>query len=101
MEMLLTLGLLSAVMDKVPFVAASQGMSDLSTYPTDHHFWEFLALTTGTGGRVIMICPAAGVAAMGIEIIDFMWNLKKISLLASIGFASGIAVSLLQLEFGK
>ncbi|HEY0752154.1 MAG TPA: SLC13 family permease, partial [Chitinophagaceae bacterium] len=93
------LGLLSAVVDNVPLVAASQGMYDLSTYPTDHHFWEFLALTTGTGGSAIIIGSAAGVAAMGIEKIDFMWYLKKISWLALIGFIAGIAVFLLQLQF--
>ena len=71
----------------------------LSTYPTDHHFWEFLALTTGTGGSAIIIGSAAGVAVMGIEQIDFMWYLKKISWLALIGFAAGILVFLLQLSF--
>ncbi len=90
------LGLLSAIVDNVPLVAASQGMYDLSTYPTDHPFWEFLALTTGTGGSAIIIGSAAGVAVMGIEQIDFMWYLKKISWLALIGFAAGIAVFLLQ-----
>ncbi len=89
------LGLLSAVVDNVPLVAASQGMYDLSTYPTDHHFWEFLALSTGTGGSAIIIGSAAGVAVMGIEKISFMWYLKKISWLALIGFATGIAVFLL------
>jgi len=90
------LGLLSAVVDNVPLVAASQGMYDLSTYPTDHPFWEFLALTTGTGGSAIIIGSAAGVAVMGIQQIDFMWYLKKISWLALIGFAAGIGVFLLQ-----
>ncbi len=94
------LGLLSAVVDNVPLVAASQGMYDLSTYPTDHHFWEFLALTTGTGGSAIIIGSAAGVAVMGIERIDFIWYFKKISWLAFIGFIAGIAVFLLQLQFG-
>jgi len=94
------LGLLSAVVDNVPLVAASQGMYDLSTYPTDHHFWEFLALTTGTGGSAIIIGSAAGVAVMGIEHIEFMWYLKKICWLALIGFAAGIAVFLLQLQAG-
>ncbi len=91
-----TLGLLSSVVDNVPLVAASQGMYDLSTYPTDHYFWEFLALTTGTGGSAIIIGSAAGVAVMGIEQIDFMWYLKKISWLALIGFGAGIAVFLIQ-----
>lgn len=90
------LGLLSAIVDNVPLVAASQGMYDLSVYPTDHPFWEFLALTTGTGGSAIIIGSAAGVAVMGIEQIDFMWYLKKISWLALVGFAAGILVFLLQ-----
>lgn len=90
------LGLLSAVVDNVPLVAASQGMFDLSVYPTDHHFWEFLALTTGTGGSAVIIGTAAGVAVMGIEQINFMWYLKKIGWLALIGFAAGIGVFLLQ-----
>jgi Na+/H+ antiporter NhaD/arsenite permease-like protein len=90
------LGLLSSVVDNVPLVAASQGMYDLSTYPTDHPFWEFLALTTGTGGSAIIIGSAAGVAVMGIEQINFIWYLKKISWLALIGFAAGILVFLVQ-----
>jgi Na+/H+ antiporter NhaD/arsenite permease-like protein len=90
------LGMLSTLVDNVPLVAATQGMYDLTTYPTDHPFWEFLALTTGTGGSAIIIGSAAGVAAMGIEQINFMWYLKKISLLALIGFAAGILVFLLQ-----
>ncbi len=93
------LGLLSAVVDNVPLVAASQGMYDLQTYPTDHPFWEFLALTTGTGGSAIIIGSAAGVAVMGIEKIDFMWYLRKISWLALIGFAGGIVIFLIQLQF--
>ncbi|MEO8416552.1 MAG: sodium:proton antiporter NhaD [Ginsengibacter sp.] len=92
------LGLLSAIVDNVPLVAASQGMYDLSTYPTDHHFWEFLALTTGTGGSAIIIGSAAGVAVMGIEQIDFIWYLKKISWLALIGFVAGILAFLMQLQ---
>lgn len=87
-----TLGLVSAIVDNVPLVAAAQGMYDLQTYPTDHHFWEFLALTTGTGGSAIIIGSAAGVAAMGIEKIDFMWYLKKISWIAIAGFIAGILV---------
>jgi Na+/H+ antiporter NhaD/arsenite permease-like protein len=91
-----SLGLLSALVDNVPLVAASQGMFDLATYPTDHPFWEFLALTTGTGGSAIIIGSAAGVAVMGIENINFMWYLKKICWLALLGFAAGIGVFLLQ-----
>lgn len=92
------LGLLSALVDNVPLVAASQGMFDLTTYPRDHPFWEFLALTTGTGGSAIIIGSAAGVAVMGIEQIDFVWYLKKISWLALLGFVAGILMFLLQLR---
>lgn len=92
----IALGLLSAIVDNVPLVAASQGMYDLTTYPTDHHFWEFLALTTGTGGSAVIIGTAAGVAVMGIEQINFMWYLKNIGWLALMGFAAGIGVFLLQ-----
>jgi len=86
------LGIVSSIVDNVPLVAAAQGMYDLQTYPTDHHFWEFLALTTGTGGSAIIIGSAAGVAAMGIEKIEFMWYLKKISWIALVGFVAGILV---------
>ena len=92
----IALGILSSIVDNVPLVAATQGMYDLSIYPTDHPFWEFLALTTGTGGSAIIIGSAAGVAVMGIEQIDFIWYLKKISWLAIIGFIAGILVFLLE-----
>lgn len=95
-----SLGILSALVDNVPLVAASQGMFDMATYPTDHPFWEFLALTTGTGGSMIIIGSAAGVAVMGIEKIDFVWYLKKISWLALIGFLCSIGVFLLQRSMG-
>jgi Na+/H+ antiporter NhaD/arsenite permease-like protein len=89
------IGLLSAVVDNVPLVAAAQGMYSLEQYPTDHFFWEFLAYTTGTGGSALIIGSAAGVAAMGMEKITFGWYLKKISWLALIGFFAGAAVYLL------
>ncbi len=91
------LGLLSALVDNVPLVAASQGMFSLSAFPMDHPFWEFLALTTGTGGSAIVIGSAAGVAVMGIEHVDFVWYLKKISWLALVGFLAGILVFVTQL----
>jgi Na+/H+ antiporter NhaD/arsenite permease-like protein len=94
----ISLGLLSSVVDNVPLVAAAQGMYDLQAYPPDHNFWSSLALTTGTGGSPIIIGSAAGVAVMGIERINFMWYLKKISWLALIGFAGGIFALLLQLS---
>ncbi len=92
------LGLISSIIDNVPIVAAAQGMYTLSTYPTDHHFWEFLALTAGTGGSAIIIGSAAGVAAMGIEKIDFMWYLKNISWIAIVGFVAGMATYIAQVN---
>jgi Na+/H+ antiporter NhaD/arsenite permease-like protein len=83
------IGLASAVVDNVPLVAASQGMYDMATYPMDHKLWEFIAFTAGTGGSILIIGSAAGVAVMGMEKIDFIWYLKKISLLALMGFAGG------------
>lgn len=83
------IGLLSAIIDNVPLVAASMGMYDLTTYPTDSYIWEFLAYCAGTGGSILIIGSAAGVAAMGMEKIDFMWYLKKIAWLAAIGYFAG------------
>lgn len=90
------MGLLSSVVDNVPLIAASQGMYSLTQYPTDHFFWEFLAYCTGTGGSMLIIGSAAGVAAMGMEQISFFWYLKKISIVALLGFAAGIGVFFLQ-----
>lgn len=89
------IGLLSAVIDNVPLVAAVQGMYDLHQYPTDHFFWEYLAYCAGTGGSVLIIGSAAGVAIMGIEKVPFFWYLKRISILALIGYLSGALVSVL------
>ncbi len=83
------IGLLSAIIDNVPLVAASTGMYDLSVYPTDSYLWEFLAYCAGTGGSILIIGSAAGVAAMGMEKIDFIWYLKKIAWLAAIGYFAG------------
>ena len=87
---------LSAIVDNVPLVAAAQGMYDLETYPPDHLFWTFLTLTTGTGGSMIIIGSAAGVAVMGIEKVEFFWYLRRIAWLAMLGLAAGIGVFLLQ-----
>lgn len=92
----MTIGLLSAVVDNVPLVAAAMGMYSLEQFPTDDYFWEFLAYCTGTGGSALIIGSAAGVAAMGIEKIDFMWYLKKISWLALIGYFAGAFFYILQ-----
>ena len=91
----LGIGLLSAIIDNVPLVAACMGMYDLAQYPTDHYFWEFLAYCAGTGGSILIIGSAAGVAAMGLEKIDFFWYVKNISLLALVGYFAGAGVYIL------
>jgi NhaD family Na+/H+ antiporter len=85
----ITIGLSSAIIDNVPLVAATQGMYSLSQYPMDSYIWEFLAYCAGTGGSVLIIGSAAGVAAMGMEKIDFLWYVRKISWLALIGYFAG------------
>jgi Na+/H+ antiporter NhaD/arsenite permease-like protein len=90
---------LSAVFDNVPLVAALQNMYSLQTYSTDHYFWELIAYTAGTGGSILIIGSAAGVAVMGMEKIDFFWYLKNVSWIALIGFLSGAAVFILQNSF--
>ena len=90
------LGLLSAIVDNVPLVAASMGMYDLAKYPADSFLWEFMAYCAGTGGSILIIGSAAGVAAMGLEKIPFFWYVKKISWLALIGYFAGIAVYITQ-----
>lgn len=89
------IGLASAVVDNVPLVAASMAMYSLNEFPQDHNFWVFLAYTAGTGGSILIIGSAAGVAAMGIEKIDFIWYLKRISILAFTGYVAGCACYLL------
>jgi len=85
----IAIGLASAVIDNVPLVAATMGMYPLELYPTDHKIWEFLAYCAGTGGSVLIIGSAAGVAAMGMEKIDFFWYVKKVSFTALIGYFAG------------
>jgi Na+/H+ antiporter NhaD/arsenite permease-like protein len=88
-------GILSAVVDNVPLVAASMGMYDMSVYPQDHLIWEYLAYCAGTGGSILIIGSAAGVAAMGMEKIDFIWYMKRVSLLAMLGYFLGAFVYLI------
>jgi Na+/H+ antiporter NhaD/arsenite permease-like protein len=85
----LIIGLVSAVVDNVPLVAASMGMYDLQQYPPDSFLWEFVAYCAGTGGSILIIGSAAGVAAMGLERIDFVWYARKISGLALMGYLAG------------
>ena len=86
------LGGMSAVIDNVPLVAASMGMYE---FPTDDYMWHFIAYAAGTGGSMLIIGSAAGVAAMGLERIDFIWYLKKIAWLALVGYLAGSAVYIL------
>jgi Na+/H+ antiporter NhaD/arsenite permease-like protein len=72
------------------------GMYSLTDYPSDHFLWEFLAYCAGTGGSLLIIGSAAGIAAMGIEKIDFIWYIRKISWLAAIGYFAGAGVYLIQ-----
>jgi Na+/H+ antiporter NhaD/arsenite permease-like protein len=90
------IGLVSAVVDNVPLVAASMGMYSLEQYPADSFLWEFMAYCAGTGGSILIIGSAAGVAAMGLEKIDFFWYARKISGLALAGYAGGALVYLVQ-----
>jgi Na+/H+ antiporter NhaD/arsenite permease-like protein len=95
----ISIGLLSAIVDNVPLVAATTGMYDLQTFPPDHYFWEFIAYCAGTGGSCLIIGSAAGVAAMGMEKIDFFWYLKKMSLLALLGYFAGAIWYIVQSNF--
>lgn len=97
----IAIGILSSIVDNVPLVAGAMGMYDIANPDTvqagsyladfvqDGNFWEFLAYCAGTGGSILIIGSAAGVAAMGIEKIDFIWYMKRISILALIGYLSG------------
>jgi len=92
----IAIGLLSAVVDNVPLVAGAIKMYPLSQFGVDHHFWSFLSYCAGTGGSALVIGSAAGVAAMGMAKIDFVWYLKKITPLALLGYAAGAIVYVLQ-----
>jgi Na+/H+ antiporter NhaD/arsenite permease-like protein len=102
----IAIGLLSAIVDNVPLVAASMGMYELAPPGTtdpwlmhfvqDGHFWHFLAYTAGTGGSILIIGSAAGVAVMGLEKIDFMWYLKNVSIWALLGYAAGALAYVIQ-----
>ena len=92
------IGLLSSIVDNVPLVAGAMGMYPIAEnglYAADGTFWEFLAYCAGTGGSVLIIGSAAGVAVMGILKIDFIWYLKKISVLAIFGYIAGAATYIL------
>jgi len=84
------IGVASAVIDNVPLVAATMGMYDLTSYPQDSDFWQLIAFCAGTGGSMLIIGSAAGVAFMGIEKVDFFWYFRKVSGFALAGYAAGI-----------
>jgi len=108
------IGVLSSIVDNVPLTAAAMGMYPVMTHALVaasaepaymHHFvqngsfWELLAFTAGTGGSILIIGSAAGVVAMALEKIDFIWYMKKIAWLALLGYLAGILVYWLQNEF--
>jgi Na+/H+ antiporter NhaD/arsenite permease-like protein len=103
----LIIGVLSAIVDNVPLVAGAMGMYSvaepgtigyMADFMVDGQFWQFLAYCAGTGGSILIIGSAAGVAAMGLEKIDFIWYVKKISLLALVGYLAGAAVFYFQMQ---
>jgi Na+/H+ antiporter NhaD/arsenite permease-like protein len=87
----LVIGLASSVVDNVPLVAAVQGMYPLEKFPMDHDFWLFLAYCAGTGGSILIIGSAAGVAVMGIQRVSFNWYVRHYSLPALLGYGAGAA----------
>lgn len=91
-------GAVSAIVDNVPMVAAAMGMYPMSAYPPDSFLWEFMAYCAGTGGSILIIGSAAGVAAMGMEKIDFLWYLRRFSVLAILGYLAGAGIYLLETE---
>lgn len=97
----LLIGIASAVVDNVPIVAAAMGMYDMQIFPTDNKLWEFLAYCAGTGGSILVIGSAAGVAVMGLEKLEFGWYLRKISWLAFIGYIAGALVYLAEFALLK
>lgn len=89
-----SIGVVSAIIDNVPLVAATMGMYDLTSFPQDSEFWQLVAFCAGTGGSMLIIGSAAGVAFMGMEKVDFFWYLRKVSGFAFAGYAAGIAAYL-------
>lgn len=90
------IGLVSAIVDNIPLVAASMGMYPLSQFPPDSFIWEFMAYCAGTGGSILIIGSAAGVAAMGLEKIEFFWYARRIGPLAFAGYFAGVAAYIIQ-----
>ncbi|MBI4685706.1 MAG: sodium:proton antiporter NhaD [Nitrospirae bacterium] len=93
------IGLVSAVVDNIPLVAASMGMYPLAQFPPDSFLWEFIAYCAGTGGSILIIGSAAGVVAMGLEKIEFFWYARRIGPLAFAGYFAGVAAYIIQYNF--
>ena len=93
--MIISIGVLSSIVDNGSLVAATQAMFPLAEFPMDHTLWEFIALCAGTGGSMLIIGSAAGIAVMAKEKITFMWYLKKITPLAVAGYIAGIVTYLI------
>lgn len=90
------IGIASAIIDNVPLVAATMGMYSVSDYPVDDSLWQLIAYCAGTGGSMLIIGSAAGVAFMGMEKADFGWYAKKVTPWAATGYFAGIGAYLLQ-----
>lgn len=88
----IAIGLVSAIVDNVPLVAASMGMYEITQYPMDSTFWDLIAYCAGTGGSILVIGSAAGVAFMGLERVQFFWYMRRIGLAALVGYFAGIGV---------
>lgn len=97
----IAIGVTSSVVDNVPLVAAAQGMYSLETFPTDHGFWLFLAYCAGTGGSILIIGSAAGIAVMGRQNISFGWYLRRVSLPALVGYGAGALFYVATASLGK
>ena len=93
--MIIAIGVLSSIVDNGSLVAATQGMFSINDFPMDNSLWEFIALCAGTGGSMLIIGSAAGIAVMEKEKMTFMWYMKKITPLAVIGYVAGILTYLL------
>ncbi len=91
----IALGLLSAIIDNIPLVAASMGMYSLEQFPMDSSFWQSIAFCAGTGGSILIIGSAAGIAFLNIEKVSFFWYARRIGLSALIGYLAGIGYYLM------
>ncbi len=94
-------GLVSSVVDNVSLVAATIGMYDLKTFGVDSTFWQIAAYCAGTGGSILIVGSAAGIALMALERCSFMWYMRNITIPASITYFAGIAFYLLLSPFTR